>query len=49
MLSNEYCSSSGHVPIFYSYSLTEMDGLISLGNPGDEVPENRPLGGFQSH
>ena len=40
-------SSSGHVLTFYSYSPTEMDGLNSIGHTGDEVPEHKPLGGFQ--
>ena len=39
--------SSGCVPTSYSYSLTEMDGLNSLGHTGDEAPEHKPLGGFQ--
>ena len=38
--------SSGCVPAFYSYSLTEMDGLNSQGNMGEEVPEHKPLGSF---
>ena len=38
--------SSGHVPTFYSYSPTEMEGLNSPGNTGEEVPEHKPLGAF---
>ena len=38
-------SSSDQVPSFYSYSPTEMEGLNSLGNPGEEVtPDNGPQG-----
>ena len=39
--------SSGHVPTFYSYSPTEIDGLNSLGNTAEKVPEHKPLGSFQ--
>ena len=38
--------SSGHVPTFYSYIPTDMEGLNSLGNSGEEVPEHKPLGAF---
>ena len=38
--------SSGCVPTFYSYSPTDMEGLNSLGKPGEEVPEHKLLGAF---
>ena len=38
--------SSGCVPTFYFYSPTDIEGLNSLGNPGEEVPEHKPLGTF---
>ena len=41
--------SSGHVPTFYSYSPTKMDGLNSLGHSGEEASKHKPLGSFQSN
>ena len=38
--------SSGCVPTFYSYSPTDMEGLNSLSNSGEEVSEHKPLGAF---
>ena len=38
--------SSDHIPTFYSYSPTEMEGLKNLGSTGEEVPEHKPLGAF---
>ena len=40
-------SSSDQVPSFYSYGPTEMEGLNSLGNPGEEVTPDNGLQGSQ--